>query len=107
MHCFTEQRAAAQCCNVACGKPMAHYFCKVCNLWDDDQTKKIYHCQDCGLCRIGEGLGMRRHGDESANRKCSMTAVRMKFVLHVTHLTMFERMLMSAPAAPWFCLNIY
>ena len=28
-----------------------------CKLWDDDPEKKIYHCDDCGICRIGAGLG--------------------------------------------------
>lgn len=80
MHCFTEQPAAAQCSNVACGKSMAHYFCKVCNLWDDDQTKKIYHCHDCGLCRIGEGLGMYSNPD---------TALGMRFKTYVK-LSMYK-----------------
>jgi hypothetical protein len=28
-----------------------------CKLWDDDPEKSIYHCNDCGICRIGQGLG--------------------------------------------------
>ena len=30
---------------------------KKCKLWDDDPHKSIYHCNDCGICRIGKGLG--------------------------------------------------
>ena len=31
------------------------YFCSICNLFDDDFIKKggIYHCEGCGICRIG------------------------------------------------------
>ena len=46
------------CANKQCGKTLSKYYRGVCNLWDNDPTKKIYHCHDCGLCRIGEGLGM-------------------------------------------------
>jgi hypothetical protein len=28
-----------------------------CRLWDDSPTKSIYHCADCGVCRVGKGLG--------------------------------------------------
>eukprot|EP00123_Amoebidium_parasiticum_P010013 comp19837_c0_seq1/m.23890 comp19837_c0_seq1/g.23890 ORF comp19837_c0_seq1/g.23890 comp19837_c0_seq1/m.23890 type:complete len:324 (-) comp19837_c0_seq1:641-1612(-) len=57
MHCGLAQAAGPQCRRAGCGKSMARYHCGVCNLWDDDGSKKIYHCSDCGLCRIGEGLG--------------------------------------------------
>ena len=34
------------------------YFCKECRLYDDTSDKSIYHCDRCGLCRVGEGLGI-------------------------------------------------
>ncbi|KAG0005400.1 hypothetical protein BGZ79_005025 [Entomortierella chlamydospora] len=40
----------------SCQAQMAHYFCDICKLWDDDSQKPIYHCDDCGICRIGNGL---------------------------------------------------
>ncbi|KAI9928513.1 hypothetical protein MW887_001727 [Aspergillus wentii] len=49
-------QAAAQCCQ-ECGKQAAQYYCNVCKLWDNDSEKSIYHCNDCGICRIGQGLG--------------------------------------------------
>lgn len=55
MHCSTIQ-PAAQNCN-ACKVQLAHYYCDICKLWDDDPRKTIYHCLDCGICRIGRGLG--------------------------------------------------
>ena len=35
---------------------MAQYYCDRCKLWDDDSTP-IYHCYECGICRVGHGLG--------------------------------------------------
>lgn len=55
MLCKTPQPAAEECMN--CGQESAYYFCPKCKLWDNDSTKRIYHCDDCGICRRGEGLG--------------------------------------------------
>ena len=55
MPCGTAQPAAEICRN--CGEISAWYYCGICKLWDNDPTKRIYHCDDCGICRIGEGLG--------------------------------------------------
>jgi uncharacterized CHY-type Zn-finger protein len=55
MYCGTAQRAAQDC--KFCGESAAWYFCKICKLWDDDTSKSIYHCNGCGICRRGEGLG--------------------------------------------------
>jgi len=30
----------------------ANYFCKICNLYDDS-GRALYHCEHCGLCRVG------------------------------------------------------
>ena len=55
MICQTPQPAAEVCCN--CGEWAANYFCEKCKLFDNDPNKSIYHCDDCGICRVGEGLG--------------------------------------------------
>lgn len=55
MLCSTPQPAAEYCNK--CGERTAWYYCDICKLWDDDSTKRIYHCDDCGICRRGEGLG--------------------------------------------------
>ncbi|KAI8642379.1 zinc-ribbon-domain-containing protein [Parasitella parasitica] len=55
MMCLTLQ-PAAQNCN-SCGERVASYYCDKCKLWDDDPKKSIYHCDDCGICRQGNGLG--------------------------------------------------
>jgi len=55
MLCNTPQ-AASQTCKM-CGTQAACYYCAVCKLWNNDPEKAIYHCDDCGICRLGQGLG--------------------------------------------------
>ncbi|KAI8089505.1 zinc-ribbon-domain-containing protein [Halteromyces radiatus] len=55
MLCQTIQPAAQVC--AGCQQTMALYYCDKCKLWDDDPSKSIYHCDDCGICRQGQGLG--------------------------------------------------
>jgi uncharacterized CHY-type Zn-finger protein len=56
MFCSTVSSPSKSCHN--CHKEMGHYFCDVCKFWDNDKLKKIYHCNGCGICRLGEGLGI-------------------------------------------------
>lgn len=55
MLCGCAQPASEEC--ALCSERGAWYYCDVCKLWDDDPEKSIYHCNDCGICRIGKGLG--------------------------------------------------
>lgn len=55
MFCGAAQRASDSCVN--CGESAAYYYCGICKLWDNDPSKSIYHCNDCGICRKGRGLG--------------------------------------------------
>lgn len=55
MLCTTPQRVSDICIN--CGELAAQYYCSVCKLWEDRPSKPIYHCNDCGICRRGLGLG--------------------------------------------------
>ena len=55
MLCGCAQPASEEC--ALCSERGAWYYCDVCKLWDDDPQKSIYHCSDCGICRIGKGLG--------------------------------------------------
>ncbi len=55
MLCGCAQPAGDVCVN--CDERTAWYYCGICKLWDDDSEKNIYHCNDCGICRIGRGLG--------------------------------------------------
>ena len=55
MYCGCAQKASHDC--TRCGERAAWYYCDVCKLWDDDPRRSIYHCHDCGICRVGQGLG--------------------------------------------------
>lgn len=55
MLCGCPQKASDTC--IKCNESAAQYYCGVCKLWNDDPNKPIYHCNDCGLCRVGQGLG--------------------------------------------------
>ena len=36
---------------------MARYHCNICQLFDNEPGRDIYHCPFCNLCRLGKGLG--------------------------------------------------
>jgi uncharacterized CHY-type Zn-finger protein len=55
MLCGCAQRVGSTCTN--CGAMAGRYYCDVCKLWNDDPDKPIYHCDKCGICRVGHGLG--------------------------------------------------
>jgi uncharacterized CHY-type Zn-finger protein len=55
MLCGSAQQASDICYH--CGVRAAWYYCGICKLWDDDANKSIYHCADCGICRVGRGIG--------------------------------------------------
>jgi RING finger/CHY zinc finger protein 1 len=39
---------------VTCGVEFAQYYCSICKLWDGKgKKKKVYHCEGCGICRLG------------------------------------------------------
>lgn len=54
MHCSTVQPPAKSCAE--CHVELAKYYCEVCRLWDNHPEKSIYHCDKCGICRLGKGL---------------------------------------------------
>ncbi|AET41097.1 RING finger and CHY zinc finger domain-containing protein Ecym_7253 [Eremothecium cymbalariae DBVPG len=56
MLCNQVQRPNTSGCE-GCGQELALYFCRKCVLYDNDDTKDIYHCDKCGICRLGLGLG--------------------------------------------------
>lgn len=49
------------CC--ICGVDFARYYCEKCNLIEDDikSVEQTYHCDFCGVCRRGRGLGIDNH----------------------------------------------
>lgn len=59
MRCGMEQAPAQEC--AGCHVVMGAYFCGVCNLFDD-VDKGQWHCDQCGICRVG-GAGAFIHCD--------------------------------------------
>lgn len=58
MRCSTLQPSSDTCQNPSCGAAFARYYCSICHLFDDDNSKSIYHCPYCNVCRKGKGLGI-------------------------------------------------
>ncbi|KAI9293690.1 zf-CHY-domain-containing protein [Neoconidiobolus thromboides FSU 785] len=75
-YCHLQQSSSQTC--TGCKKSLGYYYCNKCNFWDDDQTKDIYHCNDCGICRMGKGLGIDfQHCD-----KCNLCMAKQLFNGH-------------------------
>lgn len=49
--CNAVVAPAAECSN--CHQRFATYVCTVCHTYDSTPGKDIFHCDDCGICRIG------------------------------------------------------
>lgn len=49
--CELEQ--PVQPCCASCNQSFGTYFCRVCKFFDDDASKGHFHCDGCGICRIG------------------------------------------------------
>ncbi|KAL8271353.1 hypothetical protein Esti_004687 [Eimeria stiedai] len=50
--CEARQPVSNTC--IECGIIFGSYFCSICKFWDDQgQRKKVYHCDECGICRAG------------------------------------------------------
>lgn len=56
MRCQNVQRPSRTCGK--CLEEFASYCCEKCKLYDNDDAKDIYHCDKCGICRLGLGLGL-------------------------------------------------
>lgn len=48
--CDTQQPVSSHC--VSCGVEFGRYFCSICRMYDDTD-KGQFHCELCGICRIG------------------------------------------------------
>jgi hypothetical protein len=70
MFCFEEQPVSNQC--TSCEATFARYFCSVCVFYDNSPDKDVYHCDDCGICRVGKGLGKDNFHCEKCNACVSM-----------------------------------
>ena len=51
MYCFTIQNIGKTC--IACEMDLGEYYCEICKFHDSTEGKEIYHCNECGICRLG------------------------------------------------------
>lgn len=58
MYCSKLQPVSNQCNNLDCKHEFAKYFCSVCKIYEDNPSRKLYHCHSCNVCRVGKGLGI-------------------------------------------------
>ena len=65
MFCFTPQYPAQFC--VECDRELSKHYCDKCKLFDNDPMKNIYHCDKCGICRLGLGLNQDYFHCDSCN----------------------------------------
>uniref|UniRef100_A0A061R754 Ring finger and CHY zinc finger domain-containing protein 1 n=1 Tax=Tetraselmis sp. GSL018 TaxID=582737 RepID=A0A061R754_9CHLO len=49
--CDKRQPVSPRC--ESCGVSFGKYVCLICNFFEDNTTKKQYHCDKCGICRVG------------------------------------------------------
>ena len=50
-NCSWEQVVQKSC--EQCGYLFGAYFCQICKFFDDDISKGVFHCDGCGICRVG------------------------------------------------------
>ena len=50
--CLCEQAVGPSC--LECGIDFAKHFCAPCKLYADPGAKGIFHCDECGICRVGK-----------------------------------------------------
>ena len=49
--CETRQPVGSEC--TSCGVTFGAYSCTLCPFYDDELSKQTYHCDECGICRVG------------------------------------------------------
>lgn len=85
MKCLTPQVPEQSYC-INCEEELADYFCRICVLYDNDSTKDIYHCDKCGICRLGLGLDKDYfHCDKCGNCLLIDLRDRHKCLSNTTH----------------------
>ncbi|KAI8067752.1 zinc-ribbon-domain-containing protein [Gongronella butleri] len=88
MECLSLQPVGQWC--TTCGTRAAKYYCSECQFWDDSPDKSIYHCDDCGICRQGEGLGIDFH-------HCDKCNACMSILMKDTHKCLENNMQCNCP----------
>ncbi|GAM22817.1 hypothetical protein SAMD00019534_059920, partial [Acytostelium subglobosum LB1] len=83
MKCSTVQPVSNQC--IKCQNIFGRYFCAHCKFYEDTPDKKLFHCDDCKLCRVGE----RAHYIHC--KRCNMCLGKEHFETHKCLENKFER----------------
>ncbi|RLV93287.1 hypothetical protein JA1_002596 [Spathaspora sp. JA1] len=85
MHCQTPQVPETNYC-INCEQELGSYFCRKCVLYDNDTSKDIYHCDKCGICRLGLGIGKDYFHCDTCNVCLSIDLYdKHKCVTNTTH----------------------
>ncbi|KAJ3271758.1 hypothetical protein HDV01_006366 [Terramyces sp. JEL0728] len=56
MMCLTMQEIGQDC--KSCKERFSRYHCTTCRIWGEYKNSKIYHCDECIMCRPGKGIGI-------------------------------------------------
>ncbi|ORZ20282.1 zinc-ribbon-domain-containing protein [Absidia repens] len=72
MVCDTLQPAGQYC--KTCNTRASRYYCHQCKFWNDSPDHPTYHCDACGICRQGKGIGIDFHHCEKCNVCLTMSA---------------------------------
>ena len=89
--CRTRQPASNRCVNNVLGTcpvdRFGEYHCSICNLWMV-QSKRPFHCPDCGFCRVG-GRDQFRH--------CSTCSMCISVNVYADHSCMKDKYKNNCP----------
>lgn len=64
--CGAEDVPLGESCS-NCQVQFAKYSCMTCRFFDDAEERRVYHCDKCGICRVGAGLGIDNVHCEKCN----------------------------------------
>ena len=92
--CETRQPVSNQC--VACAITFADYFCSTCRFFDDDTSKGQFHCDGCGICRVG--------GRENYFH-CDKCVACLPFSMLGAHKCMTESLRVNCPVCLEFLMD--
>jgi len=76
MKCLCVQAVGKFC--TSCKTEIAPYYCSHCKLWSSLEKGPIYHCDKCGICRQGKGLGID-------NWHCDNCGICLSLSMKATH----------------------
>lgn len=88
MFCGAAQKVGEAC--VSCGETAAMYFCLICKLWNNDADRSIYHCPDCGICRVGRGLGKDFFHCKVGNEPRRLVVINLSFITEMQRLSQYQ-----------------